>query len=52
MVKFWDKQINDAIKRTKFRIKHHEKHGNGDVAMQDKRILLKQERNKKLHDAK
>ncbi len=37
-----------SIKITKFRIKHHEKHGNGKNAMDDKTILLKQE--KKLKD--
>ncbi len=33
-----------SIKITKMRIKHHEKHGNGKVAEQDKFILKKQER--------
>ncbi len=52
MVRFWDKQIEDAIKVTKFRIKHLEKHGNGDTAMKEKQILKKQERHKELRDAK
>ncbi len=48
MVRFWDKEIDRAIKLTKFRIKHHEIHGNGDVAMKEKSILKKQERAKEL----
>jgi len=52
LVKYWDKQIDEAIKVTKFRIKHHEKHGDGDVAMHEKQILRKQERHKELRDAK
>ncbi len=52
MVKFWDIQIEKAIKLTKFRIKHHEKHGNGNVAMQDKEILRKQERKQQLRKDK
>ncbi len=48
MVKFWDKQIDKGIALTKFRIKHHEKHGNGDVVIDEKRILKKQERKKEL----
>ncbi len=52
MVKYWDKQIEIGIKLTKFRIKHHEKHGNGDVAMKEKAILKKQERKKQLRDAR
>ncbi len=45
---FWDEQIDIGIKLTKARIKHLEKHGNGDTAMQEKRILVKQERHKQL----
>ncbi len=52
MVRFWDIQINKGIILTKMRIKHHEKHGNGIVAMQDKNILKKQERHKELRDKK
>ncbi len=52
MVKFWDEQIAKGIKLSKMRIKHHEKHGNGQPAMQDKAILKKQERHKELRDAK
>ncbi len=47
MVRFWDKQIDRAIKITKMRIKHHEIHGNGINAMQEKTQLLKQEKYKK-----
>ncbi len=52
MVKFWDKQIEIGIKLTKYRIKHLEKHGNGDTAMKEKSILKKQERHKELRDNK
>ncbi len=45
---WWDIEIERAIKITKFRIKHHEKHGNGDVVIKEKRILQKQERNQQL----
>ncbi len=48
MVRFWEVQREAAIKRTKFRIKHHEKHGEGNNAMQDKAILKKQERHHEL----
>ncbi len=44
MVNYWDAQRERAIKITKFRIKHHEFHGNGDIAMHEKQILKKQER--------
>ncbi len=50
MVVWWDEQLKKSIKLTKFRIKHHEKHGNGNVAMQEKSQLIKQE--KKLKDRK
>ncbi len=33
-----------AISNSKMRIAHHEKAGNGSVAMEDKRILKRQER--------
>ncbi len=46
MVRPWDEAIDKGIKITKFRIKHHEKHGCGTCAMQDKEILKKQERHK------
>ncbi len=52
MVRFWDKQIDEAIKVSKYRIKHLEKHGNGDTAMKEKQILKKQERAKELRDVK
>ncbi len=48
MVKFWVKERENAIKLTKFRIAHHEKHGCGKNVMEDKSILLKQERHHKL----
>jgi len=50
MVKYWQIQRDIGIKLTKFRIKHHEQHGNGDVAMKEKQILQKQERHKKEMD--
>ncbi len=52
MVEPWTDAINKGIKLTKFRIKHHEIHGNGNVVMQEKQILQKQERKKKLRDDK
>ncbi len=52
MVRVWDKLIEDAIKRTKMRIKHCEKHGMGTNAMEEKNRLKKQERHKELRDAK
>ncbi len=52
MVKPWDIAIEKGIKLTKYRIKHHEKHGNGVAAMQDKDILKKQERHKQVRDEK
>ncbi len=45
---FWKEQRERAIKISKMRIKHHEKHGNGTVAMQDKECLKKQERHHQL----
>ncbi len=44
MVKPWEKSMEKGIKLTKFRIKHHEYHGNGKVATDEKYILQKQER--------
>ncbi len=52
MVNWWDAQIEKGIKLTKMRIKHCEKHGMGDVAMQEKSILKKQERAKILREEK
>jgi len=52
MVKYWNVQIDKGIKLTKMRIKHLEKHGDGDGAMQEKRILQKQERHKQLRKDK
>jgi len=51
-VRYWDEQIEIGIKLTKMRIKHHEKHGNGNVAIQDKIILKKQERHKQVREDK
>ncbi len=48
MVKFWDKQLEIAIKRTQRRIKLAEKNGNGGMAMQEKAILVKQKRTQEL----
>ncbi len=48
MVKFWEEEIKKAIKITKRRILHCEKHGIGDNAMKEKVTLQKQE--KKLKD--
>ncbi len=48
MVDWWKEQRERSMKITRFRIKHHEKHGNGNVAMQDKEILKKQERHHQL----
>ncbi len=48
MVRWWDIQIDKAIKVTKFRIKHMEKHGVGDTAIREKAILQKQERHKQV----
>ncbi len=52
MVNFWDEELKNAIKLTKIRIKHHEKHGNGNSAMQDKKTLVKQERTLELRKIK
>ncbi len=47
MVVWWEKQREKGIKLTKYRIAHHEKHGNGKVAMIEKLQLLKQEKHHK-----
>ncbi len=47
MVKFWDIQLDKAIKISRRRIKHHEKHGVGKAAMQDKHNLQIQEETKR-----
>ncbi len=41
-------RLAKAIKITKFRIKHHEKHGCGTNVIQDKRTLQIQERKREL----
>lgn len=51
MVKPWYEELDKSILTTKRRIKFMEKHGMGDSAMQEKRILQKQERHKELRDA-
>ncbi len=49
---FWTIQIEKGIKLTKMRIKHMEKHGMGDSAIQEKNILKKQERHRDLRKSK
>jgi len=44
MVKPWEDALREGIKISKYRIQHHEKHGNGNSAMEDKKILLKQQK--------
>jgi len=44
MVKIKHEMLKWAIKNQKMRIKHHEKHGRGKVAIEDKRILQLMER--------
>ncbi len=44
---WWKEQREKGIALTKMRIKHHEKHGNGDVVMKEKNQLLKQEKHHK-----
>ncbi len=46
--KFWDIQLDKAIKKTKIRIKQAEKHGIGNAAIAEKKILQKQERSREL----
>ncbi len=50
MVRYWDAQIDRAIKNTKILIKHYEKHGCGNNCMEENRTLEKQLRHKKLRD--
>ncbi len=52
MVKVKEIDLDKAIKLTKFRIKHMEKHGNGASVIQEKIILKKQERKKELRSIK
>jgi len=52
MVRYWDEQIDRAIKITKYRIKHAEKHGMGAMAINEKQILQKQERQLQLRKLK
>ncbi len=47
MVKPWVEARKKGIKLTKFRIAHHEKHGNGKVAEEEKRQLLRQQKHSK-----
>ncbi len=44
MVRVIYEDLLKAIKVTKFRIKHHEKHGCGNNVIEDKRVLRIQER--------
>ncbi len=46
----WDVAIEKGIQISKYRIKHLEKHGEGDTAMKEKQILKKQERHKQVRD--
>ncbi len=48
MVNWWEHQEDIGIKLTRYRIKHHELHGEGKAAMQDKEILKKQLRHKEV----
>ncbi len=52
MVMVWVEAENKGIAITKMRIKHHEKHGNGDIVIQEKAILKQQERHKELRKMK
>ncbi len=45
---WWTKYIDKGIALSKFRIKHHEKHGCGNNAIRDKDTLKKQERARQL----
>ncbi len=47
MVKPNQEARKKGIKLSKFRVAHHELHGNAMPAMQDKDILLKQEKHHK-----
>ncbi len=48
MVRYYDVLSDQIIAITKARIKHHEKHGNGQAVMQDKKMLQIMERKKEL----
>jgi len=48
MVKPWKLAREKAIKITKYRIQHLEKHGDGASAMEEKARLKKQERHHQL----
>ncbi len=50
MVKFWDEALKEAKIVCQFRIKLAEKHGKGQMAMEEKARLLKI--NKKIQDRK
>ncbi len=50
MVNWWDLERQRSEKLLKFRITHHEKHGNGDVVMKEKYQLQKLQ--KKIKDSK
>ncbi len=52
MVDFWDAELERAIKLTKSRIAHCEKHGMGKNAMDEKKILQKQQRKQELRKQK
>ncbi len=52
MVDVWAEAREKGIKITKYRIKHAEKHGMGDMAIHEKKILQKQERHRDLMRAK
>ncbi len=52
MVEWWTVEIDRAIKITKARIKHHEKHGCGKNVMIDKACLQKQEHHASLRKNK
>jgi len=48
LLTWWEIEENRAIKLTKMRIKHHEKHGCGNSVIKDKETLKLQERHKSL----
>ncbi len=47
MVVWWTEQRIKGIKILKYRIRHHEQHGNGKVAMDEKFQLQKMEKHHK-----
>ncbi len=47
MVKPWQEARKKGIALTKYRIAHMEKHGVGNTAIEEKRILVKQQRKSK-----